>query len=119
MNKISIRLVLINLFLVAMLRFICPLGLAFVAPIQDALELNLPSLYEQVGFSILSPIGFSEFAGIYGGLNFCIGVFLLSRNVYKSMGQIYDKFHYFLSCRYCIWKIIFFAFRDSGNIDCQ
>ena len=66
MNKISIRLVLINLFLVAMAAIYLPIGLwAFVAPIQDALELDLPSLYEQVGFSILSPIGFSEFAGIY------------------------------------------------------
>jgi len=55
-----------------------PIGLwAIIAPAQDALGLELPSFYEAVGLSVISPIGYSEFAGIYGGINIVIGLMFL------------------------------------------
>ena len=117
MNKISIRLVLINLFLVAMAAIYLPIGLwAFVAPIQDALELNLPSLYEQVGFSILSPIGFSEFAGIYGGLNFCIGVFCLVGIFVRAWAKFMISFITFLVAGIAFGRLFFLLLGTQAGL---
>ncbi len=56
------------IFLLLMAAIYLPIGLwAIIAPAQDALGLELPSFYEAVGLSVISPIGYSEFAGIYGG----------------------------------------------------
>ena len=70
------------IFLLLMAAIYLPIGLwAIIAPAQDALGLELPSFYEAVGLSVISPIGYSEFAGIYGGINivivlmFLIGIF--------------------------------------------
>ena len=63
-----------TIFLLSMAAIYLPLGLwAIIAPAQDALGLELPSFYEAVGLSVISPIGYSEFAGIYGGINIVIG----------------------------------------------
>tara|TARA_Y100001935_G_scaffold226608_1_gene204375 strand:+ start:175 stop:609 length:435 start_codon:yes stop_codon:yes gene_type:complete len=76
MNKL-LRISLI-IFLVLMATVYLPIGLwAIIAPAQDALGLELPSFYEAVGLSVISPIGYSEFAGIYGGINIVIGLMFL------------------------------------------
>ena len=76
MNKV-LRISLI-IFLLMMAVVYLPIGLwAIIAPAQDALGLELPSFYEAVGLSVISPIGYSEFAGIYGGINIVIGLMFL------------------------------------------
>ena len=75
--NIVLRISLI-IFLLMMAAVYLPIGLwAIVAPAQDALGLELPSFYEAVGLSVISPIGYSEFAGIYGGINIVIGLMFL------------------------------------------
>ena len=67
-----------TIFLILMAVIYLPIGLwAIIAPAQDALGLELPSFYEAVGLSVISPIGYSEFAGIYGGINIVIGLMFL------------------------------------------
>tara|TARA_B100000925_G_scaffold99661_1_gene72941 strand:- start:731 stop:1165 length:435 start_codon:yes stop_codon:yes gene_type:complete len=68
----------LTIFLLLMAAVYLPIGLwAIIAPAQDALGLELPSFYEAVGLSVISPIGYSEFAGIYGGINIVIGMMFL------------------------------------------
>ena len=75
--NIVLRVSLI-IFLLMMAAVYLPIGLwAIIAPAQDALGLELPSFYEAVGLSVISPIGYSEFAGIYGGINIVIGLMFL------------------------------------------
>ena len=75
--NIVLRVSLI-IFLLMMAAVYLPIGLwAIIAPAQDALGLELPSFYEAVGLSVISPIGYSEFAGIYGGINIVIGMMFL------------------------------------------
>ena len=75
--NIVLRISLI-IFLLMMAVVYLPIGLwAIIAPAQDALGLELPSFYEAVGLSVISPIGYSEFAGIYGGINIVIGLMFL------------------------------------------
>ena len=63
-----------TIFLLLMAAVYLPIGLwAIIAPAQDALGLKLPSFYEAVGLSVISPIGYSEFAGIYGVLTLSLG----------------------------------------------
>tara|TARA_B100000925_G_scaffold219982_1_gene168788 strand:- start:905 stop:1294 length:390 start_codon:yes stop_codon:yes gene_type:complete len=74
-----------------------PIGLwAIIAPAQDALGLELPSFYEAVGLSVISPIGYSEFAGIYGGINIVIGILFLIGIFKKQVGLFSIKVLVFL-----------------------
>ena len=67
-----------KIFLLTMAAVYLPIGLwAIIAPAQDVLGLELPSFYEAVGLSVISPIGYSEFAGIYGGINIVIGLMFI------------------------------------------
>ena len=46
-----------TIFLLLMAAIYLPIGLwAIIAPAQDALGLELPSFYEAVGLSVISPI---------------------------------------------------------------
>ena len=69
----TLKRISLIIFLLLMAAVYLPIGLwAIIAPAQDALGLELPSFYEAVGLSVISPIGYSEFAGIYGGINICL-----------------------------------------------
>ena len=84
-------------FLLLMAAVYLPIGLwAIIAPAQDALGLELPSFYEAVGLSVISPIGYSEFAGIYGGINIVIGVMFLIGIFNKQVGLLAIKVLVFL-----------------------
>ena len=79
----------LTIFLLLMAVVYLPIGLwAIIAPAQDALGLELPSFYEAVGLSVISPIGYSEFAGIYGGINIVIGSMFLIGIFKKHIGLI-------------------------------
>ncbi|MDC2983728.1 hypothetical protein OAZ81_05575 [Pseudomonadota bacterium] len=74
----TLKRISLIIFLLLMAAVYLPIGLwAIIAPAQDALGLELPSFYEAVGLSVISPIGYSEFAGIYGGINIVIGLMFL------------------------------------------
>ena len=94
--NILIRISL-TIFLLLMAGVYLPIGLwAIIAPAQDALGLELPSFYEAVGLSVISPIGYSEFAGIYGGINIVIGVMFLIGIFNKQVGLFAIKILVFL-----------------------
>ena len=85
------------IFLLLMAAVYLPIGLwAIIAPAQDALGLELPSFYEAVGLSVISPIGYSEFAGIYGGINIVIGILFLIGIFKKQVGLFSIKVLVFL-----------------------
>jgi len=87
----------LTFFLLLMAAVYLPIGLwAIIAPAQDALGLELPSFYEAVGLSVISPIGYSEFAGIYGGINIVIGVMFLIGIFNKNVGLFAIKILVFL-----------------------
>ena len=87
----------LTIFLLLMAGVYLPIGLwAIIAPAQDALGLELPSFYEAVGLSVISPIGYSEFAGIYGGINIVIGVMFLIGVFNKQVGLLAIKILVFL-----------------------
>ena len=87
----------LTIFLLLMAGVYLPIGLwAIIAPAQDALGLELPSFYEAVGLSVISPIGYSEFAGIYGGINIVIGVMFLIGIFNKQVGLFSIKILVFL-----------------------
>tara|TARA_B100002019_G_scaffold279157_1_gene280732 strand:+ start:1264 stop:1698 length:435 start_codon:yes stop_codon:yes gene_type:complete len=94
--NILIRISL-TIFLLLMAIVYLPIGLwAIIAPAQDALGLELPSFYEAVGLSVISPIGYSEFAGIYGGINIVIGLMFLIGIFKKQVGLFSIKILVFL-----------------------
>ena len=85
------------IFLLLMAAVYLPIGLwAIIAPAQDALGLELPSFYEAVGLSVISPIGYSEFAGIYGGINIVIGLMFLIGIFIEKIGLFSIKVLVFL-----------------------
>ena len=87
----------LTIFLLLMAAVYLSIGLwAIIAPAQDALGLELPSFYEAVGLSVISPIGYSEFAGIYGGINIVIGVMFLIGIFNKQVGLFAIKILAFL-----------------------
>ena len=59
---------------------------ALLDPFLNALELGYPSFLNAVGLSISSPIGYSEIAGLYGGLNFFIGLMCIVGIFKKNIG---------------------------------
>ena len=51
---------------------------AIIDPVKDALELNnIPSFMDAVGLKVSAEIGYSEVAGLYGGINMIIGLMWL------------------------------------------
>ena len=85
------------IFLLLMAAVYLPIGLwAIIAPAQVALGLELPSFYEAVGLSVISPIGYSEFAGIYGGINIVIGLMFLIGIFREQVGLFSIKILVFL-----------------------
>jgi hypothetical protein len=51
---------------------------AIIDPVKDALELNnIPSFMDAVGLKVSAEIGYSEVAGLYGGINMIIGLLCL------------------------------------------
>ncbi|MDB0070694.1 hypothetical protein N9F72_05015, partial [Gammaproteobacteria bacterium] len=48
---------------------------AIIDPVKDALDLSeMPSYMNAVGLMVTSEIGYSEVAGLYGGINMVVGL---------------------------------------------
>lgn len=66
---------IIRLFLLFMAATYFGIGVwAIASPLFSGLEIDYPSITDYIGLSISSIIGYSELAGLYGGLNLAAGV---------------------------------------------
>jgi uncharacterized membrane protein YphA (DoxX/SURF4 family) len=70
---------IIRIFLLAYAVLYFGLGAwAIIDPVKDALELsNVPSFMNAVGLTVSGEIGYSEVAGLYGGINMIVGLLCL------------------------------------------
>ena len=80
---------------------------ALLDPMFGALELNYPSFLDAVGLSVSSQIGYSEIAGIYGGLNLCIGIMCLVGIFKSNIGIFSIKFITFLVASIALGRVLF------------
>ena len=67
---------IIRIFLLAYAVLYFGLGAwAMIDPVKDALDLSeIPSYMDAVGLRVSSEIGYSEVAGLYGGINMVVGL---------------------------------------------
>ena len=110
----------LTIFLLLMAAVYLPIGLwAIIAPAQDALGLELPSFYEAVGLSVISPIGYSEFAGIYGGINIVIGVMFLIGIFNKQIGLFAIKILVFLVGSIALGRFLLMLLGSQAGIPAE
>ena len=69
---------------------------AILDPFFISLGFDYPSFLDVVGLSATSALGLSEIAGIYGGLNICIGFMCLIGMLKTNIGLFSVKFITFL-----------------------
>lgn len=101
---------IIRLFLLSMTLMYFGIGVwAILSPLFPAVEADYPSITEYIGLTISSTIGYSELAGIYGGLNLGVGILcfigIFSLNYMKKSLQ----FLMFLTGSIAAGRIIFSA----------
>ena len=82
-------------------------GWAILDPLAAGLDLGWPSFMEAVGLSVTSSIGYSEIAGIYGGLNLCIGIMCLIGIFKKDIGIFSMKLLTFLVGSIAFGRVLF------------
>ena len=80
---------------------------ALLDPVAGALDLGWPSFSVAIGLSVVSEIGYSEIAGIYGGLNFCIGLACLLGIFKRGIGIFLIKFITFLVGSIAFGRLLF------------
>ena len=101
-----IWLIRLYLFFMSFVYFLIGVWAIF-DPLIGALELGYPSFLNAVGLSVTSPLGYSEIAGIYGGLNLCIGLMCLVGIFKKNIGIFSIKFITFLVGSIAFGRVIF------------
>ena len=110
----------LTIFLLLMAAVYLPIGLwAIIAPAQDALGLELPSFYEAVGLSVISPIGYSEFAGIYGGINIVIGLMFLIGIFKEKVGLFSIKILVFLVGSIALGRFLLMLLGSQAGLPAQ
>ena len=91
--------------------FLLVMGLTYFAigvwAIFNSIFVSLPSFMEAVGLSVISEIGYSEIAGLYGGLNLCIGLMCLIGLFKEYIGVFSIKFLTFLTGSIASGRIIY------------
>ena len=87
------------LFLYAVI-YIALGGWAIIEPVRMMISDDFPSFMQAIGLTVASPIGYSEVAGIYGGINVVVGLIAL-------IGVFVRRF--------AIWASILFMFL-TGSI---
>ena len=97
----------IRLYLLIMAFIYALIGVwALLDPLLGALDQGYPSFLNAVGLSITSPLGYSEIAGIYGGLNLCIGILCLIGIFKRDLGIFAIKFITFLVGSIALGRIL-------------
>ena len=98
----------IRLYLLIMAFVYAAIGIwALLDPLLGALELGYPSFLTIVGLSITHPLGYSEIAGLYGGLNLCIGILCLIGIFKKQIAIFAIKFITFLVGSISLGRVLF------------
>ena len=98
----------IRLYLLIMIVIYGVIGLwAILDPIIIAQDLGYPSLLNIVGLAVTAPIGYSEFAGIYGGLNLCIALMCVVGIFKENIATFSIKFITFLVGSIAIGRVLF------------
>lgn len=95
---------IIRLFLLAMGLTYFTIG---VWAIFDSMFDFLPSFLDVVGLSVTSEIGYSEIAGLYGGLNLCIGLMCLVGLAKEDIGIFSIKFLTFLTGSIALGRVLY------------
>ena len=99
---------IIRLYLLLMSAIYSLIGIwALLDPVAGALDLGWPSFSVAVGLSVISEVGYSEIAGIYGGLNLCIGIACLLGIFKRDIGFSFIKFITFLVGSIALGRILF------------
>ena len=99
---------IIRLYLLIMIVIYGVIGLwAILDPIIIAHDLDYPSLLNIVGLAVTAPIGYSEFAGIYGGLNLCIGFMCVIGIFKENIATFSIKFITFLVGSIALGRVLF------------
>ena len=99
---------IIRLYLLLMSAIYSLIGIwALLDPVAGALELGWPSFSVAVGLSVISEVGYSEIAGIYGGLNLCIGIACLIGIFKRDIGFFFIKFITFLVGSIALGRVLF------------
>ena len=80
---------------------------AILDPLFTSMEISAPSFLDAVGLSITSEIGYSEIAGLYGGLNIGIGLMCLVGIAKETIGIFSIKFLTFLAGSIASGRILF------------
>ena len=83
---------------------------ALLDPVAGALDLGWPSFSVAVGLSVISEVGYSEIAGIYGGLNLSIGIACLIGIFKRDVGFFFIKFITFLVGSIAFGRVLFSLF---------
>ena len=110
----------LTIFLLLMAAVYLPIGLwAIIAPAQDVLGLELPSFYEAVGLSVISPIGYSEFSGIYGGINIVIGMMFLIGIFKEQVGLFSIKLLVFLVGSIALGRILLMLLGSQAGLPAE
>ena len=98
----------IRLYLLFMAVIYGLIGLwALLSPMFQALEVDYPSINELIGLSPTGPLGYSEIAGIYGGLNLCIGIMCLIGIFKKNIGIFSIKLITFIVGSIAFGRVLF------------
>jgi len=99
---------IIRLYLLLMSAIYSFIGIwALLDPVAGALDLDWPSFSVAVGLSVISEVGYSEIAGIYGGLNLCIGIACLIGIFKQDIGFFFIKFITFLVGSIALGRVLF------------
>ena len=99
---------IIKLYLLLMSAIYSLIGIwALLDPVAGALDLGWPSFSVAVGLSVISEVGYSEIAGIYGGLNLCIGIACLIGIFKRDIGFFFIKFITFLVGSIALGRVLF------------
>lgn len=99
---------LIRLFLLLMSIMYLLIGVwAILDTLLNAVDISAPSFMDIVGLSVSSEIGYSEIAGLYGGLNLGIGLMCLVGIFKEHIGIFAIKFITFLTGSIASGRVIF------------
>lgn len=80
---------------------------AILDPLLRAVELGYPSFLDAVGLTVTSEIGYSEIAGLYGGLNIVIGIMCFIGIFNKQISFFIIRFLAMLVGSIALGRIIF------------
>ena len=78
-----------RVFLLIMSLVYMPIGLwALLDPIRNPFPFSLGSFEEAIGLDVVSAIGFSEIAGLYGGVNLVLGLMMGLGMFHRSVANL-------------------------------